>query len=143
MKYIKIICFFLISISVLGQNYANEDSVNQESWTKVDLRRTVQLEDDSKPFEVIINIKTNVQRFEFMITSSVRSGKLSIEVFDPSGIRRGNFSVGTQLNSKIEETATGNIKKSLFEPQPGDWKIKMIPTDGTGTIRIGTALREY
>jgi len=142
-KIVSIICMFLVSFSVLGQTQANDESFDTESGTSAKLVRSMRLDNDSKSFVVKINIKDNVQRFEFMINSSVHIGKLTIEVYDPKEIKRGNFAVGTQLNSEIEESATGNIRKSLFEPQSGEWKVKIIPVSATGTIHITTKVREY
>ena len=139
----SIICIILLSITALAQTQESDESLIKDSWTKVNLQRTIQLEGDSKSVEVLINIQSNVQRFEFSINSSVHSGKLTIEVYDPKGTKRGNFTIGTQLNSELEETANGDIRKSLFEPHSGDWKVKIIPTKASGTIRIRTTVREY
>lgn len=138
-----IIYGLFVSIEVLGQSVDNDVLLENESHTKVDLQRKIKLENDSKPVEVLITIKDNTQRFEFRISSSINSGKLTIEVYDPFGTRQGYFAVGNQLNSEFEEEANGSIRKSLFEPQSGEWKLKIIPKEATGTIRIATTNREY
>jgi hypothetical protein len=136
-------CFLVLSTGVFAQNMENSESLNKDSWTKVDLHRTIRLDNESELLEVLIDIKNNVQRLELWINSSVTYGKLTIEVYDPDGIKRGNYSIGNQMGLEIQETANGNIRKSLFEPQPGDWKVKVIPNEATGTIKFSTAIREY
>jgi CRISPR/Cas system CSM-associated protein Csm3 (group 7 of RAMP superfamily) len=136
-------CFLVLSTGVFAQNMENSESLNKDSWTKVDLHRTIRLENESELLEVLIDIKNNVQRLELWINSSVTYGKLTIEVYDPDGTKRGNYSIGNQMGLEIQETANGNIRKSLFEPQPGDWKVKVIPNEATGTIKFSTAIREY
>lgn len=137
-----IICALIFSVTVFGQNHEKNVSSSKESETKVDLQRTIRLEKDSKPEEIIINIKQKTQRFELMINSSVSYGKLTIEVYDPNDTKQGNFTVGTQFNSEKIEMVNGNIRKSLNEPQTGNWKVKIIPSDATGQIRIQTAIVE-
>jgi hypothetical protein len=137
------LCAFFVSIQAFAQNPNENGSINEDSFTKSDLSRKIMLENDSKTAEILIDIKDNIQRFELWISSSINNGKLTIEVYDPDGTKQGYYSVGNQLNSEFEEEANGSIRKSLFEPQPGNWKVKIMPQEATGTIRIATANREY
>jgi hypothetical protein len=66
-------------------------------------------------------------------------GKLTIEVYDPNEVKQGNFTIGKQLDSGKKEMVTGNIVKNLTEPQSGKWKVKIIPSNATGTIVIKTS----
>lgn len=135
--------FFLLSMTTAwGQNQVSIVTSSKDSQTKVNLERTIFLENNSKTEEVIINIEEQTQRFELMINSSVSAGKLTIEIYDPNGTKQGNFSVGTQLNSDKSEKVNGNIIKSLNEPQTGDWKVKIIPAEATGIIGIRTSFIE-
>lgn len=137
------LCAFFVSIQAFAQTPNENGSINEDSFTKSDLSRKIMLENDSKTAEILIDIKDNIQRFELWISSSINNGKLTIEVYDPNGTKQGYYSVGNQLNSEFEEEANGSIRKSLFEPQPGNWKVKIMPQEATGTIRIATANREY
>lgn len=136
-----IICALIFSVTVFGQNQErNVFSIN--SGTNVNLKRAIKLEKDSKPEEIIINIKQKTQRLELMIISSVSNGKLTIEVYDPNDIKQGNYTVGTQLSSEKREEVNGIIRKSLNEPQTGNWKVKIIPSDATGRINIHVGIIE-
>jgi hypothetical protein len=138
-----IFCSLFLSIEALAQSTNDNESIDENSYTKSDLFRKIRLENNSKTAEILIDIKDNIQRFELWISSSINNGKLTIEVYDPDGIRQGYYSVGNQLNSEFEEEANGSIRKSLFEPQSGNWKVKIVPQEATGTIKIATANREY
>ena len=136
------ILIFLVPLLSFGQDQRNNVSAIRNSETKVELERTIRLENDSGAEDVLIEISEKTRRLELMIVSKVRNGKVTIEIYDPKGIKQGSYTVGTLLSSEKEETVNGNIKKSLFEPQVGKWKIKIIPIDATGAIQIQTAIAE-
>jgi hypothetical protein len=131
-----VISIMIFSMTTYGQSQGKNTSVSNSSETLLDLHRSVFLENDSDPKEVIITIAENTVRFDLMINSSVSKGRLEIEFYSPDNKKQGNFTVGTQLNSSKRETVNGSIRKSLKEPKAGDWKIKIIPKDATGEIGI-------
>ena len=108
--------------------------------TQLSMERLIELENDSKSQDVLITVAEKTKQFSLLINSSATSGKIKIEIFAPNGDAQGNFSVGTQLISVKTESVSGNIRKSLREPQAGDWRIKITPTNAKGTIRITTEL---
>ena len=150
-----IIGTLFLSLTAMGQTreedfFAGKDRNAKEkqffesniSETKVDLQRTIKLEKDSKSEDVILHIKKKTKKLDLLISSSINNGKLTIEVYSPDNIKQGNYTVGTQLKSEKKEIVNGNIRKSLVEPQAGEWKVKIIPTDASGTIKIQTAVLE-
>lgn len=114
----------------------------KNSETKVNMVRTIQLENDSKTEDVFIEIKEKTQKLQIMISSSVKGGKLTIELYDPNDMKQGNFTIETQLKSEKKEQVNGNINKSIIEPQFGKWWVKIIPKDVTGDLKINTAIIE-
>lgn len=136
------IIILMLSLTTLGQTKENSPTRDKNSQTQVDLQRAIKLDKDSKTEEVTITIKPNTQRFQIVISSLVSNGKLTIELYDPKGTKQGNFTVGTQLTSSKQEKVQGNIRKSLKEPQAGQWKVKIIPDGATGDIRIQTGVIE-
>ena len=137
-----ILTLLLIAVNSLGQNQENTISYISNSQTDFALRRTIKLEKDSKPKQVTVFIKQKTKRLELNISSAVRKGKVKIELYNPKGILKGNFTVGTQLDSNQNEIVQGNIKKSLKEPLSGNWKIKIIPVVATGDIMIKSVTTE-
>jgi hypothetical protein len=135
-------CIFLISFTAWCQKQArnvSDDTPSVTSDTKVHLEREMRLERNSKSEEVILNVEEIVDRFELVIHSTISAGNLKIETYDPNGNNQGTFSVGTQLKAEKLERVTGNINKSLKDPEPGSWKVSLFPTEATGTITIRTA----
>ncbi|WP_340152287.1 hypothetical protein [uncultured Marivirga sp.] len=126
----------MCSITFYGQSQNNGVSISNKSQTSLDLQRSIILENDSESKEVIINISENTIRFDLIISTSVSGGQLLIEFYSPDNKKQGNFTVGTQLNSIKREMAKGTIRKSLNEPQAGQWKIQIIPTEASGEIEI-------
>lgn len=137
-----IILICLLPLLSFGQDSRVNVRADRNSETKVELERTVMLENDSEVEDVLIEINEKTRRLELMIASKVRNGKITIEIYDPKGVKQGAYTVGTLLSSEKEETVNGNIRKSLFEPQVGKWKIRIIPIDATGGIQIQTVIAE-
>lgn len=136
------ICLFLVSFTAWSQTPVRNISANipsATSDTRVNLQRDISLEQNSKSREVILNIEENVDRFELAINSSVTAGNLKVEVYDPEGNHQGTFSVGTQLDAESSERVQGNINKSIQNPQAGNWKVSIVPTQATGSIKIRSA----
>ena len=137
------LCIVLLFSAVWGQKQGTNipaDTRSSTSDTRLNLQREIRLEANSKPEKVILDIDENVARFELVINITVTSGKLKIEVYDPKGNIQGTFLVGTQLNSEKLERVSGNINKSLKDPQSGSWKISIIPAEATGSITIQTSV---
>ncbi len=138
-----IVSALLFSITTFGQSQESKSTSSKSSGTaqrdKVDSQRIIRLEKDSKPKEIIITIKKRAREFNIMISSSVTHGKLSIEIYDPNNEKQGNYTVGTQINN---EMVKGRIQKSLNLVDPGDWKIKIIPSEATGEILVETVIVE-
>jgi len=138
-----IICVFFFSLTAYGQGQDIKKPYTATSETKMDLSRNIRLVNDSKPEEISINIQQKTKWLNLSINSTVSSGKLTIELYDPNNVKQGNFTVETQLNSIAKETVSGNFQKSLLNPQVGNWKVKIIPTEASGMIKIQSDIVEY
>ena len=138
-----VICAFIISLTGFGQiSIESVQSSGQskktltKSNTHMGVQRSITLTNDSKEEEIIITVEKAVLRFDLRCSSTLTSGTLTIEVYDPKGVKQGNLTIGTQLNSSKEEVVNGDIRKSLKEPHAGNWRVKIIPKDVTGEIKI-------
>lgn len=133
------ICIFFFTQVTLSQDTQNESNRDE---TLIDEYREITFENDSRPVEIAIAINSNVRRLRLTINSSVQSGNLSIEIYDPQKTKQGNYSVGTQTRTEAKETVQGSIKKALFEPLSGDWIVKIAPKFATGRVTIQTIISE-
>ncbi|HMR56155.1 MAG TPA: hypothetical protein PLM56_07245 [Cyclobacteriaceae bacterium] len=96
------------------------------------LERNFKLDKNSKTEEIVIDIPPKATKFDLKVWSSVSNGKLTIEIYDPNGVKLGNYTVGLQAGS--EKETSGRINKYFKEPLPGAWKIKIVPVETTGSI---------
>jgi hypothetical protein len=132
----------LLSLTAFGQSQEFKEPSSKNSETKVNLKRSIMLEKDSKPEEITINIQQKTLQVDIFISSSVTEGRLLIELYDPNDTKQGNSTLGTQLNSEKREVVNGIFQKSLKEPQPGNWKVKIFPSEASGNINISTNIFE-
>lgn len=137
-----IIFIFLVPLISFGQNRENnvlsikENIVELELLELKELEWIMILENESKTDEVLMEIKRNTEKLNLFIHSQVRKGKVTIEVYDPNGTKMGYFSGGTLPNSGKEEVVKGDFEKSWVKPLSGKWRIKNIPIDATGPIKL-------
>ena len=117
----------------------NEKTKPTGTSTRVDFVRDITLDNDSKTEDVVIAIEPTTASIDLMISTTIEAGELTIELFNPGGVKQGNLTVETQLDSKKHERVAGKLQKSLDEPQPGDWKIRIAPSAVKGSVRIQTS----
>ena len=138
----SLIAALLLHVPLVAQNgKPTQFSMQQEA--AMDLHRTIELDNDSKPAEITLSIKPGERSFDLSIFTMVSEGKLAIEVYDPNKTKQGSFTVGTQLDAGKKELVRGNLEKSWIEPIGGDWKVKIIPSYATGRIEIHTLTAVY
>ncbi|MFT5890156.1 MAG: hypothetical protein ACI9Y7_000245 [Dokdonia sp.] len=121
-------------------NYSNTLFNSEE--TSFSLKRSISLSNDSDSKEVPIEINTGSLDFFLSVNCSLQSGILTVEVYDPKGIKRGGFSVKESVNSNDKsgwsETVTGVINKNFTNPLEGIWILKFISKKVTADIMINT-----
>lgn len=139
--YLTITALFIL-LTTFGQNQELKAQSSRNSETKVSLQRSIMFDKDSKSEEIVFNIVQKTLQFDIFISSSVSEGKLLIELYDPNNVKQGNYTLGTQLDSEKKEVINGMFQKSLKEPQPGDWVVKIVPSEATGNIKILTNIFE-
>lgn len=125
----------LINSPIKAQEYEVQ-VIEPKSNTEFKFEREIQLEEHTKIETISFNVSEQTAHLKLNVRSIINSGKLIIEIYDSNDKKQGTFSVGNQLNSKLKELAKGNITKSLKEPEVGVWKIKLIPTNATGQVRV-------
>ena len=145
-KLLVFLCasFMLLSLSAIGQQNSNRNSntnVNdytQDDYTQTTTNSLLVLEHDSEEKEFLLDIPDGAKHIQILVDGLVTSGKLVVEIYDPRNKKQGNFSLGTSKQSKSAQ-AQGNLSKSVKDPLPGQWKIRIIPEKVTGQININFA----
>lgn len=132
---------FILSLFISSFAFCQQNE-KEASYSDTEIReqRSIILDNDSDTEEVMLYMEEGTKSFRISIKSLVQAGKLTIQILDPQGKKQGNYSVGTLMNSKKQEEIMGNLEKRLKEPEAGVWKIKIIPVDVKGQIRIETIM---
>lgn len=142
----KTALFFILSLfftfNLSAQNHQKFSTTTSNSETMVNMTRMIELDKDSQKEEIIIDVKENTHKFRLSINSGIENGTLTIELYDPKKVKKGNFTIGTQLTSSKRESVNGDINKSITEPTVGEWKVVIIPKNVSGAIQIKTSFIE-
>ncbi|MFV0266043.1 MAG: hypothetical protein ACK5HT_02800 [Draconibacterium sp.] len=121
-------------ILIASISFAQTKSNTETDFT---VQRDIKFKNSSDVKEVIIEVKSDDSMLQLMISSIVESGELSVEIYDPTNKKQGNFSIGTQLNStELNEKVRGQIQKKFTTPKEGTWKVKFIAKNASGNISI-------
>jgi hypothetical protein len=132
---ITIIAIILFSsLSGFGQDRSGEVYIQGNDVQSIE--RFIKLKEHTKEETIKVEISENTYSFELNVQTTIYSGKLTVEIYNPNQEKEGTFSVGTQLNMPDSEMAKGQINKKFIEPQPGEWTIKMIPAKASGEVMI-------
>lgn len=145
--------FQVFSITLLTMAMSVGSCLAQTNHTVLNMDRKIDLNGDSTTEEIKIEVQKGTSGLEMAISSVIRSGSLTIEIYNPNGEKKGNFSVGGQLKpSTIDrnkkdgggksEVANGRITKYIENPQLGNWVIKIIPERAEGGVSI-TSRQSY
>ncbi len=100
--------------------------------------RTIELEDSSDNEAIKLEVEDNTECLQIGVNSTIKSGSLTMEIFDPKGDKQGNFSVESQIssNAKKKELVCGQLNKTFKEPIAGTWTVRLKPKRVTGKINI-------
>ena len=110
---------------------------------------SLRFENESEKSEVKVNMTGDYNLLLIQIASSFESGKVTLEMIDPKGEKRGSFNLKTDdpivvkgKNTTSKEMVSGNLNKEFQNPLKGEWIIRAIPVDATGSINISIT-QEY
>lgn len=129
------------TINLKGQTMTLKENFEQNfsQGSEFRVRRTVDLENDSKAEEIYIEISENTIDFNLKIEGRIRQGKLLVEIYDSAGKKQGNFTIETQMDSDKKEEVNGQFRKTWKNVPKGQWTVKIIPTKATAKVMITSA----
>lgn len=113
--------------------------------TDFSLTRSIKLSNNSGSKAIPVEINAESPEFLLSINCNLQSGTLNVEIYDPKGEKRGNFSVKGSGHSNNKsgwsETVGGVINKRYRSPLEGTWTIKFISEKVTADISINTKVK--
>ncbi|WP_299116638.1 hypothetical protein [uncultured Winogradskyella sp.] len=129
------LCLFLFSALIQAQQ-RQLDSCNSTSTN-----RTIQFDGSSEQQAIIIDVSKDTNKMHVSINSTVKSGYLTVELYDPKGNKKGNFSIESQVNtSEKKEQVCGQMQKHIEDPVNGKWTVLLVPNKVIGDVSICTSL---
>lgn len=119
---------------------AFSQSKDTKACTSVNLSRNIEFDGTSEKQEVNIAVSEGNDKLCFGISSTLQSGDLTVEIYDPNGKDYGNFSIEGQSSSsaKNKDMVCGQMNKEIKDPIQGNWLVKLIPSKAKGQIAINT-----
>lgn len=117
---------------------------------------SVKLNGETDIKEIRLLLRDSLSSVNILIFSIIGGGELSVEIYDPTGVRYGNFSLSCQNDpellkkitggkvsikeiDKSDGKAMGNLSKTVTNPTRGFWiaKIRSIGAIGYVQIQLG------
>lgn len=123
---------FICAIVLYGQQSFAQDC------TSVNTSRNIELDGSSEREEIKLNVAEDVKHLHLFINSTISTGFLTVEIYDPKGKKRGYYTVESQMNSnaKKKETVCGQMQKQISDPIKGDWVVRLIPKNVKGKVSV-------
>ena len=126
--------FFGYSLVGFGQD---EVRINKSK------RLTFEGESQKAEIKVISSSEYNV--LQLNIACQLSKGEIKVEIVDPLGNNRGNFTVKSEdqivkgNNTIAESQVSGQMAKAFSKPILGDWIVRAIPSSAVGTMNLNIA----
>jgi hypothetical protein len=87
-----------VSIAILLLSLIIEVSRGQDK-TGINVNSSINLRPDSEESKIPVTITDTSKTVNFRIAATIHEGELSVEIYDPNGEKRGNFSISCQPGS--------------------------------------------
>lgn len=140
-SYLALLTFLVLSAPLLSAKAVGYN--DQGSNTDVMMNRRIILDDESTSREILIEAQKSTKMFQLKVECEIFDGELQIEIYDSENQKLGNFSIGKQIESeKVKESVGGRISKSIKDPIPGNWKVKISPKNASGNISISSSYKQ-
>jgi len=150
MKKLKLIVSIIYIILAVNTVEAQLQNINT--------KKGVEIKNSSKETYISFEVHKNRKMLMLNVTCNVSFGSIGIEIYDPSGKKKGSFLVRNDIkkgktskklfsdvvkeaitSTKINHStknANGMMDKVFHFPLKGIWKIKILPKKATGHVSI-------
>lgn len=136
MKFSKSIYVTVLTLVLSFSSFAQS--------TEFTTTRNLVFNQSSKTKSVDVKIPKAIEALSIEIRCGIKKGNVTIQIFDPSGVKQGEFSVENteeseeeqSLLSMMRENVVGEINKYIKKPVSGTWVIKFLPENATGHVEM-------
>src|SRR5690606_12511303 len=81
---------------------------------KYDGKKHIKLDNDSEIKEIILQVRDSVNSLTIKVQSNIEGGELTVEILDPKGDNRGNFSIAGKISNKGKNKSEYPVKSGYF-----------------------------
>jgi hypothetical protein len=106
------------------------------------LQRNVYLLEGNEKKEIVIPVSEQSNFLSLGFLADIRKGVITIEIYDPSGEKRKNYSVGSQTNPEYVSNAI-KVTEPFKNPMKGNWIIKISCKNAKGRFVLDTNIKLY
>ncbi len=135
---ILIIALFAINPSIISQ----ESTIDSQEYSRLDREKDLYFDNESETAEVKINVTDEYNFLMISVECFLTSGEMLLELLDPRGNKKSNFTIKTDYNVKsgknttVDESVRGNMEKAFRNPIKGDWIVRVKPQKAKGHLKI-------
>ena len=133
-----------ISTAILFFMFAFLSIAFSQEEVKIDRARELSFEGESKKAEIKVNSTEEYNYLVIRINCQLSAGDMKVEILDPGGKIKGNFTVKSDETLTIgdkttsESNVAGQMSKVFAHPVKGDWIVRAVPSSATGRLTLLT-----
>lgn len=131
---------------VIKRKKAEAQRKKSQEWRKNAeniLIKNISLSNESNSTKTIPFEVTYKNTLRIGIRANVSSGIISIEIFNPKGIKEGELSLtfksGADKEKEEMEYTSGALDKTILGAEVGEWKIKISSKKSEGSVAMSVA----
>jgi hypothetical protein len=122
--------------------------MNSFTWAQPlydsDLQKIIYLLEGNDKKEIVLPVTDRYNFLALPFRASVIDGELSVEIYDPSGERLKNFTVGFGSQSNPDNKIKSTMAYLPYKnPMKGKWIIKLSCKNVKGSFVVATNLKLY
>jgi len=136
-----LILLMAFSSTAYSQDYYVKKN-SKHGYAKMERSNELFFKEESTISEVQISVTEEFNFLSLKIECRLKSGELLVEILNPKGEIKGNFTVINNnvvtkgKNTQSKETVVGHIEKQFRTPSTGNWLVRIKPKNATGMAMI-------
>jgi hypothetical protein len=141
---IKSLLYILIGVLI------SINSLSCKNNSTLPFSRSIELNGEPYEAEIALPVKDSLYSVTFSILSSINAGQVSIEMYNPIGVRNGHTILGGKMNLLIMKRKYVNIENKkassstiIKNPMQGEWKAKIKAIGAYGSITLQVTNQDF
>ena len=140
----KIVVLLVIMICI---TFSTSSIYGQDSIRPI-LNKQLRLNGETGEQVVLMALRDSLKYVSIKITAIIQNGELTVELYDPTGEKYGNFSIAGAISMGIKNedqfirgkmytsNASGSLLRTIKNPSIGLWKANVNTKNAVGMVRL-------